>query len=89
MPSKVWDEITYPFPNFNCAIVEVWEWVSNFTPYLYVIRNFIIATVDKEELQILKTSSHVRQDLLRLCFQDGCPWMKSTVTLSLKMCREA
>ena len=27
MPDKVWDEITYPFPNFN----EVWEWISNFT----------------------------------------------------------
>ena len=23
--SKVWDEITYPFPNFNGAAVEVWE----------------------------------------------------------------
>ena len=21
MPSKVWDEITYPFPNFNGAII--------------------------------------------------------------------
>ena len=30
MPSKVWDEITYPFPNFNGCTVEVWEWVSNF-----------------------------------------------------------
>ena len=29
MPNKVWDEITYPFPNFN-GTVEVWEWVSNF-----------------------------------------------------------
>ena len=27
---KSWDEITYPFPNFNGATVEVWEWVSNF-----------------------------------------------------------
>ena len=27
---KVWDEITYPFPNFN---VEVWEWISNFIPH--------------------------------------------------------
>ena len=24
---KVWDEITYLFPNFNGAAVEVWEWV--------------------------------------------------------------
>ena len=33
MPSKVWDEITYPFPNFNGCIVEVWEWISNVTPH--------------------------------------------------------
>ena len=26
------DEITYPFLNFNGATVEVWEWISNFTP---------------------------------------------------------
>ena len=29
-PSKVWDEINYPFPSFNDAIVEVWEWINNF-----------------------------------------------------------
>ena len=28
MHHKVWDEITYPFPNFNGA--EVWEWIRNF-----------------------------------------------------------
>ena len=33
MPSKVWDEITYPFPNFNGVTVEVWEWISNFIPH--------------------------------------------------------
>ena len=26
----MWDKITYPFPNFNGAAVEVWEWISNF-----------------------------------------------------------
>ena len=26
----MWDEITYPFPNFNCCIVEVWEVISNY-----------------------------------------------------------
>ena len=26
----VWDEITYPFPNFNGWAVGVWEWISNF-----------------------------------------------------------
>ena len=28
--SKVWDEITYPFLNFNGATAEVWEGISNF-----------------------------------------------------------
>ena len=26
---KVWDEITYPFPNLNGKTVEVWEWISD------------------------------------------------------------
>ena len=36
---RVWDEVTYPFPNFNGATIEVWEWISNFTPHFtgYVI----------------------------------------------------
>ena len=33
MPSKVWDEITYTFWNFNDCTVEVWEWVSKFIPH--------------------------------------------------------
>ena len=33
MPIKVWDEITYPFLNFNGCTVEVYEWISNFIPY--------------------------------------------------------
>ena len=31
LSSKMWDWITYPFPNFNT--IEVWEWVSNFIPH--------------------------------------------------------
>ena len=34
---KMWDEIIYPFPNFNGATVEVWEWISNFIPHLLSI----------------------------------------------------
>ena len=30
MRSKVWAEVTYPFPNFNGCTVEVWEGISNF-----------------------------------------------------------
>ena len=29
----MWDEITYSFPKFNGATVEVWEWISNFIPH--------------------------------------------------------
>ena len=34
MPSKLWDEITYPLPNFDGCTLEVWEWVSNFIPHI-------------------------------------------------------
>ena len=27
---KVWDEVTYSFPNFSGAAVEVWDWKRNF-----------------------------------------------------------
>ena len=30
---KVWDEIVDPFPNFNGATIEVWEWMHNFIPH--------------------------------------------------------
>ena len=34
MPNKVWDEITYPSPNFNGATFEAYEWISNFMPHI-------------------------------------------------------
>ena len=30
---KVWDEIIYPFLNFNGATIDVWELISNFIPH--------------------------------------------------------
>ena len=33
MFSKVWDENTYTYTNFNSLIVEVLEWISNFIPH--------------------------------------------------------
>ena len=30
---KVWDEITYPFPNLTGASVQVWEWINSFFPH--------------------------------------------------------
>ena len=43
MPSKVWDKITYLFPNFNSCTVEVWKWeviypkLYNGCNYLYML----------------------------------------------------
>ena len=34
MPSKVWDEIDNPYPNFNGITVEVWEWMNIFIPHI-------------------------------------------------------
>ena len=36
MTYKVWDEITYPFPNFKGTTFEVWEWISNFILHFMV-----------------------------------------------------
>ena len=33
---NVWNEITYPFPNFKCATVEVWKWMSKFITHFTV-----------------------------------------------------
>ena len=36
-----WDEITYPFPNFNDRIVEFWESMSNFIPHFLGVWLFV------------------------------------------------
>ena len=35
-PSKLWDEIIYPLPNFNGCTVEVWKWISNFISHFII-----------------------------------------------------
>ena len=51
MSSKVWDEITYPFPNFNGATV--WEWMSNFIPY-HVMNVMIYPCRDQTLTKLVK-----------------------------------
>ena len=41
MLNKVWDEITYPLPNFKGSTIEVWEWISNFIPH-YIMDDIIL-----------------------------------------------
>ena len=38
---KVWDEITYSFPNFNGCTVEVWERINNFNPHFIMGGNYL------------------------------------------------
>ena len=42
---NVCNKITYPFPNFNGCTVEVWEWISNFTPNLAGIDLLILVGI--------------------------------------------
>ena len=34
MHYQAWDEIAYPFSNFNSTTVEVWQWINNFITHL-------------------------------------------------------
>ena len=34
IPNKGWDEITYPFPNFDGCNVDICEFISNFAPHV-------------------------------------------------------
>ena len=38
MPSKVWDEITYPVLKFNGCTIVFGEWVSNFIPHFVAMQ---------------------------------------------------
>ena len=55
----MWDEITYPFLNFNGTTIDVLEWISNFIPYVlrirlnYVSRRGLWSQVCLEQVLIL------------------------------------
>ena len=48
---KVWDEITYPFLNFNGVTIEVLEWTINFIPHFIMVWSYIHAEITKQTLQ--------------------------------------
>ena len=47
MPGKMWDEITFPFPNVSDCIVEVWEWINNLG-----LDNIAIRLIDLSNLKV-------------------------------------
>ena len=77
MPSKVWDEITYPFPNFNGATVEVWEWLSIFIPHFVMDELLIHAwiKVDPGYIRCEQTKQY--------SYIQGIPGKK---TINVEMC---
>ena len=63
MLSKVWDEITYPFPNFNGCTVEVWEWISNcISPFIMDVITHPCCAPD-----VVPTCSHATHHFCTLC----------------------
>ena len=58
MPRKVWDEITYQFPNFNSCILEFWELISYFIPHFimdvitYPLLGLNLIQVSKKDLGV-------------------------------------
>ena len=41
MPSRVWNEISNPLPNFNRSTIKVWEWKCNSTAHIIIIMDVI------------------------------------------------
>ena len=71
MSSKVWGEITYPFPNFNGCTVDVWEccFIPHFTvetlySTIYHSKYFIELNIDKST-QYVALWTHKRHPIPR------------------------
>ena len=33
MPNEAWDAFAYPFQNLNGCAIEIWQWISDFSPH--------------------------------------------------------
>ena len=56
MPSKMWNNITYRFPNFNGTTVEVWEWIINIKFIPHFIMDVINGYLSMLGLKLLRVS---------------------------------
>ena len=66
MLSKVYNGIMYPFPNFSSCIIEVWEWISNFSPHTLVGCNY-------SSMQKSSMCYCVQSTLVMSSVTDACP----------------
>ena len=67
---KEWDEITYPFPNFNGAAVELWEWISKFI--LHFVMDMIIYSYGDYNV-FAKRSQHNTGPVLQQTSREHAP----------------
>ena len=56
--SNVWDEITYPFSNFNDATFEVWERINNFIPH-FIGHGITYPHWDWSKFMLIKGASEI------------------------------
>ena len=42
---KVWDEIIFPFPNYNGLTIDAWEWMGNFVTHFTNMQLIIHAEI--------------------------------------------
>ena len=70
MLSKVWDDFTHPFPNFNGCAVEVWEWICHFIPHFLTDVNIFVWR--KHENISPCTDSRVNTSYERIASCAGC-----------------
>ena len=72
MPSNMWDETTYTFPNFNGTTIEVWEWATS--TWLLRGQNSSQLSEFTEEIQLSLSSvyrrskelSNFKENLIRM-----------------------
>ena len=67
----MWDEITYPFPNFNGCTVEVWEWIGNFIPH-FIMGVITYPFWDSSQSMLVKGATVPK--LCCLAFWGCCHW---------------
>ena len=70
------DEITYPFPNFNGATVEVWEWISNFITHFTCICLLIHAGIKDNPYKFVKATMYIKAHL-------GAHWKQNNLKFNL------
>ena len=58
----MYDEIIFPFPNFNGATVEVWEWINNFIPH-FTGRVITYPVMCKYVFEIIDTTEALKRNM--------------------------